>query len=354
MSSPSRKRTSAAVGILGITAVALLAYGRVNLAGGRWCLARCSSATEEEAGFERRLTLSEDAGLEVDSSSSPSLVASGELPKTAFSSKTRMVFPVGLEGTGHHFMNHALDEMCLLDGVSCLDTCALAKALYWEMATPVTAFEYRVGLEALRTEVEALALAANATSDETVSLLTFGRCEFNDSKVGMMSFPNFGGDDKPLQYVDVRTLAEEAERVGIDLRLVYLGRSAKDILTSDTGHRYFGGGFTHEARVLINNAAVVDSSLHELHPDFVTCFSYDMIADPAQASRVARFAVPTEKVAASLEKTLLETVRVRPLTEAEDGGDEGGEAEDEQDAEGRELMSGRLQEKLDQIERDRC
>ncbi|CAN0506020.1 unnamed protein product, partial [Scytosiphon promiscuus] len=49
----------------------------------------------------------------------------------------------------------------------------------------------------------------------------------------MMSFPNFGGDDKPLQYVDVRTLAEEAERVGIDLRLVYLGRSAKDILTSD-------------------------------------------------------------------------------------------------------------------------
>lgn len=170
------------------------------------------------------------------------LIISGELQKTVSSTKTRMVFPVGLEGTGHHFMNHVLDEMCLLDEVSCPDTCALAKALYWKMATPEKTSEYREGLEALKSEIEALALAVDETPDDVISLLTFGRCEFNDSKVGVMSYPNFGGVDKPLQYVDVRTLAEEAERVGIDLRLIYLGRSAKSILLSDTGHRYFGGG----------------------------------------------------------------------------------------------------------------
>lgn len=238
MSSKSRtKRNAAAVGILTLTAsTALLAFRGGNLLGGGRCLS-CSSPPTAAAESQRR-TLSEDADLEV--ASSPPLLTPGVLEKKTYSSKTRMIFPVGLEGTGHHFMNHALDEMCLLDEVSCPDTCALADAMYWELGTATSATEYRVGLEALRDQTEMLALAAEETSGETVSLLTFGRCEFNESSVGMMSFPNFGGVDKPLQYVDVRLLAEEAERVGIDLRLVYLGRSAKSILSSDTQHEYFG------------------------------------------------------------------------------------------------------------------
>lgn len=57
----------------------------------------------------------------------------------------------------------------------------------------------------------------------------------------MMSFPNFNGNDKALQYVDFRLLAEEAERAGVDVRFVYLARSARSILISDTQHNHYGG-----------------------------------------------------------------------------------------------------------------
>lgn len=56
-----------------------------------------------------------------------------------------------------------------------------------------------------------------------------------------MSYPNFDGQDKTLQYVDFQVLAEEAEKAGVDLRIIYLSRSARDILVADTVHRHFGG-----------------------------------------------------------------------------------------------------------------
>lgn len=62
------------------------------------------------------------------------------------------------------------------------------------------------------------------------------------SGAGTLSFPNLRGEDKPLQYVDLRILAEEAERAGIDLRLIYLARLARNIFLSDTQSRDFGGG----------------------------------------------------------------------------------------------------------------
>lgn len=60
-------------------------------------------------------------------------------------------------------------------------------------------------------------------------------------QAGMMSYPNYNGEGKALQYVDLRLLAEEAERAGVDLRMVYLSRSARSILVSDTQHNHYGG-----------------------------------------------------------------------------------------------------------------
>ncbi len=57
----------------------------------------------------------------------------------------------------------------------------------------------------------------------------------------MMSYPNLNGPDKTLQYVDFRLLAEEAERAGVDVRFIYLNRSAKSILISNTEHHHYGG-----------------------------------------------------------------------------------------------------------------
>lgn len=58
---------------------------------------------------------------------------------------------------------------------------------------------------------------------------------------GMMSYPNFNGGEKAIQYVDFRLVAEEAERAGVDMRFVYLARSAAEILTSDSEHHNYGG-----------------------------------------------------------------------------------------------------------------
>lgn len=61
------------------------------------------------------------------------------------------------------------------------------------------------------------------------------------AQAGMMSYPNFNGAEKTLQYVDFRLLAEEAERAGVDVRFVFLTRSARSILVSDTEHNNYGG-----------------------------------------------------------------------------------------------------------------
>lgn len=89
---------------------------------------------------------------------------------------------------------------------------------------------------------------------------------------------------------------------------------------------------------------MIDSVSRELHPDFTTCFSYESIADPDQASRVGRFIAPTEEVAANFSRTLLQSIRAKPPAKR-------GEVDD---PEGWDLMAGRLQRKLDEIERSWC
>lgn len=55
----------------------------------------------------------------------------------------------------------------------------------------------------------------------------------------MMSYPMNSGGRKVLQYPDVRMVAEAAEAEGIDFRIIYLQRPAKDMLIADTNHRHF-------------------------------------------------------------------------------------------------------------------
>lgn len=102
--------------------------------------------------------------------------------------------------------------------------------------------------------------------------------------------------------------------------------------------------YAHEARVLINNAAVIESSLQELAPSFVTCFSYNRISDPDQANRVAEFVMPTTAGAEHFAKILLQVAGMISPTSAIADNVDNGEA----------MMSRRLQQKMNKIERDRC
>jgi len=172
--------------------------------------------------------------------------SSGVLDKTVFSPKIRMVFLVGLEGSGHHLMTNVLGRVCQSGGVFCPSVCPIADTLYNSIGCASTASEYERGVESLRNAMDALAFTLDGFrgGGDTV-LLNFHDCPGRTYHVGMMSFPNYHGSDKPLQYVDLRLLAEEAERINVDLRMIYLGRPAKDILVSTTMHRDFGRWVKH-------------------------------------------------------------------------------------------------------------
>lgn len=230
-----QSKVVALLGIIGLTALLFCATAPL------WGKPRhhCSSVSEEYHNHRLLRQLQQQRELPQDARAA-NTAHSAVVEKTAFSSDTRMIFLVGLEGTGHHFMNYVLDQVCQLDEVNCPDACPLAKAVYFDLGTPATAHDYRLGLETLRSEAEALAaLGTEGLDDGTVTLMSLGRCS---DEVGELSYPNFRGRDKPLQYVDVKVLAEEAERAGIDLRLIYMGRLAKSLLLSDTQNRDFGGG----------------------------------------------------------------------------------------------------------------
>lgn len=67
-----------------------------------------------------------------------------------------------------------------------------------------------------------------------------------------------------------------------------------------------------ESRILLNNAAVLESTFRELDPAFTTCFRYEDMADPDQAARVSQFVAPTDYVAQRLGKKMLANVKIRP------------------------------------------
>ncbi|CAM9553921.1 unnamed protein product [Scytosiphon promiscuus] len=227
--------------------------------------------------------------------------------KKTFSSRMRIIFLVGLEGTGHHYLADVLEDMCNTATVPCPKTCRLAHALYPGMSVPKTVNEYEDARRRLRREMEVLASYPEEYLPEgKATMASFGRCRV---EAGMMSYPNYNGESKALQYVDFRLLAEEAERAGVDLRFVYLARSARSILVSDTQHNHYGGNFMKESRNLINNAAVVESIFREVGPGFSTCFRYEDMANPTQASRVASFVAPTNYAAQRLSSKMLGAVR---------------------------------------------
>eukprot|EP00903_Cladosiphon_okamuranus_P013988 g13009.t1 len=233
--------------------------------------------------------------------------------KKAVSSRMRIVFLVGLEGTGHHYLADVFENICKTAAVPCPKVCSVAKALYPGVSIPKSKEDYKRARRDLRQEMQNLATFAEEELPEgKATMASFGACRFVS---GMMSYPNYNGQEKTLQYVDFRLLAEEAERAGVDVRFVFLTRSARSILVSDTEHNNYGGSFMRESRILLNNAAVVESIFRELGPGFTTCFRYEDMADPAQAARVAKFVAPTDYVAERLSNKMLDNVR--PKSEAD-------------------------------------
>lgn len=193
---------------------------------------------EDTTHLTKSKSVMADNVLRVDTE--PHIVANSSMviSKNSFSSKFRLIFLVGLEGTGHHYMADVLDRLCKISMIPCPNVCKMGKALYPGLGAPESANSYLAARRQLRQEMEYLANTANRMEEGKATMVGFGKCR-NDM-VGMMSYPNFNGIAKSVQYVDFRILAEEAERAGVDLRIIYLSRPARDVIVSDTKHNNYG------------------------------------------------------------------------------------------------------------------
>ncbi|CAM9177681.1 unnamed protein product [Ectocarpus sp. 4 AP-2014] len=264
------------------------------------------------------------------------------VPKTHVSDIFRLVFVAGIEGTGHHYIGgtHGF--------------------LIGDNGDPAPRYHHRIGARAyyapnmMGGEAERFTLTSYEAMEKMRDLAEWaatlpspGALEFFPTAC---SYPLNNGPLKVMQYMDLRRMAEVAEGEGIDLRVLYLRRSAKDTVIANTLHRHMPRGMGHaegalseeEAfveymRVLFTNIAVLQSFLSEIGPEFIVCHDWDRLGNKEQASTIARFISPNDKIAGLVESSLVQTARESS-------------SNDSLPYKGADALVSRLQEKLDAFE----
>lgn len=276
--------------------------------------------------------------------------SSADVTKAIESDTFRMVFLAGLEGAGHHYI--MASDSAMLDMYPNLprinETYLLSPKPYYLptfMATSTTNYaqQEHKAREAMKRLAEQ---AAALPPPGSVYILH-----------NSWSYPTFHGTHKVTQYIDLQRIAEVAEDTGVDLRVLYLRRSAKGLLVANTVHRHFQNKldkaalgtspeelFLEYVRILFTNIAVLQSFLSELQPGLIVCHDWELLGDKGQASEIASFISPNQEVAELVESALVGTV----------SGKRARRGADSLPFEGADALASRLQRKLDAFEARYC
>eukprot|EP00752_Nemacystus_decipiens_P012977 g11483.t1 len=286
----------------------------------------------------------------------PSISSSSiDVAKAVVSDKFRMVFIAGLEGAGHHYIMGADSAMFTAnpDLPRISNDYQLSEQPYYVPSFMAgNASRYAQAEDQARGEMRRLADQA-ADMPEPGSLYVLHNS---------WSYPTYSGKNKVMQYIDLQRMTEVARDCGVDMRVLYLRRSAEDILVANTVHRDFQNRlssspsndpperrFMDYVRILFTNIAVLQSFLSELPPGLIVCHDWDRLGDKDQASRIAEFISPNPEIAELVESSLVDTVSEdRVLKEAM------GAREDGLPFEGADALASRLQRKLDAFESRYC
>jgi len=218
------------------------------------------------------------------------------LAKRAHSAR-RLIFLAGLEGSGHHLWV-ALFKACGATG-RCTSDADLARQLWSNGATAgLWSFETNLykprkakrweythpdkhwynGFKQKEQEVrKSLHRVSQSSAPGLVLANNFVDTVRVRFKLGMMSYPNFPEPMKIFKTPDVRLLAELAEDEGVDFRVLFLHRSAAELLKSTTERQF--GGWDSEAVILEHNAQALRAQLQLLDPAFVLCVDYDRMPE---------------------------------------------------------------------------
>lgn len=157
------------------------------------------------------------------------MASSDVVAKTIVSDKVRFVFLAGLEGSGHHYIMAAGEAVFSVNpDLPQFDKRLGIRPFYVPFAMGESAAHYATTELQARKEMKALAEQAAGLPGPTVYLPDRA-----------LSFPFNSGYGKVMQYNDLRRLAHAAELEGLDARVVYLKRSAQDMIIADTVHRHF-------------------------------------------------------------------------------------------------------------------
>ncbi|CAE7363831.1 unnamed protein product [Symbiodinium natans] len=211
--------------------------------------------------------------------------------KVTHSSSVRFLFLAGLEGTRHHGWSEVFRRCSESHGPCKFPgrLLELQRSLYTKNASGLfNPGNWTPASYAESARNVSLAMAALKQSSEALYLLN-GAQEV-ETLTGMMSYPNFRVGLFPLHRPDLRMLAELAEQVAADLRILVLRRGIVDMIVSTVFRRNFS---TLEEQVasLTDNALALFGQLTLLDRRFVYCVPTGPI-DAAGAARLGDFLHP--------------------------------------------------------------
>lgn len=188
-------------------------------------------------GIKRGVLLYAGASMaagRMSTATSPSvdIVAPGVVPKTVSSDTFRFVFVAGLEGAGHHYILGADTDMFIAnpDLAYINEGDYLSEDPYYLPSCMSKNVSYYP-------KAEAQALQQMHRLAKVASILPPPGTVYVQHK--SLSYPARSGVDKVFQYVDLRRMVEVAEEAGVDMRVLYLRRSAREIVIANTVHRPF-------------------------------------------------------------------------------------------------------------------
>ncbi|CAN0357227.1 unnamed protein product, partial [Hapterophycus canaliculatus] len=152
------------------------------------------------------------------------------VPKTVFSDKLRLVFMVGMEGAGHHYVTDAAGIVFRKHPSMRLHGKLFQNpdAFYLPVIMRESSAAFGMAMDEARSDMRKLAERAEHVPSSGILHIMNG-----------LSFPAGHGNQRVMQYMDPRLVAEAAEAGGVDLRFLYLKRSARELLLADTVHRHF-------------------------------------------------------------------------------------------------------------------
>ena len=167
----------------------------------------------------------------VHSSSSPTqstVFFDNRIIKRTTSPIVRFLFIAGIEGSGHHIMSDIYSKCKQLKG-PCEVNDDISSQMYTKGGNPVGLFVLGSKAQSSKSISEKRQKFVATLKQEVakckvpkiIFLNTAGPGVAKNAE-GMMSYPNFGGNDKSVHHPDVRILAQLFEEAGADLQVLVL------------------------------------------------------------------------------------------------------------------------------------